>query len=103
MAVIQGIIFKAYPGKMPAMMARMAKSKAILSKHGINARIIANVVGAAAPGSVMFSAEYENMADYGKKMDAASADPEFQKLQAEMAEAPNGEMINSSIWQEVDL
>ena len=101
MAVAHGIIYKAFPGKQTAMIERMKKSKAIVEKHGLEVRIRVNVAGGAVANAVMFVMSCEDMATWGQKFQEVGQDPEFQKLQAAMAESPNGDMLSSAIWMDV--
>ena len=100
MAVTQGFIYKAFPGKQPAMMARMNASKALIEKHGLEVRVLVNVAGAATANTVMLTMSCDDMATWGQKFQEVSEDPEFQKMQAAIAESPNGEMISSAIWMD---
>ena len=102
MAVIQSIIYKPFPGKTNAMVERMKQSKGIVEKHGLEVQIFTNVAGGAAAGSYMIALSCPDIATWGAKFAEVSADPEFQKIQAAIAEAPNGEMLASAIWQEID-
>ena len=100
MAVVHSIVYKAFPGKQAAMMTRMNASKAIVEKHGLEARILVNVAGGPTAGTVMFVLSCEDTAAWGQKFQAVNQDPEFQKVQAAMADSPNGDMLSSTIWMD---
>ena len=102
MAVIQSLLCKPFPGKTNAMLERMKKSKGIAEKHGLEVRIFTNVAGGASAGSYMIALSCPDIATWGAKFAEVSADPEFQAIQAAMAEDPNGELLATAIWQEIE-
>ncbi len=101
MTVIQTLMWKPFPGKTNAMLERMKKIKAIVEKHGLEVQILTNVAGGASAGTYLFAMSCPDMKTWGAKFAEISADPEFQAIQAAVAEAPNADLLASAIWQEV--
>ncbi len=101
MAVIYTLIYKPYPGKAPAALERITKSKPLLEKLGAEVRVLMNTAGGIAPQSIMLALTYPDYTTFGRVFDESSADPDFQKLQQEIAAEPYSELVSTAIWSDI--
>ena len=99
MAVVHTTSYKPYPGMQGAMLERMRQSKALLAKHGGEARILANLAGGA--GATSFAISFESLEHYGQVFQAAGQDPEMQAIQAAIAETPHAEVMSTGLWTDI--
>ena len=100
--VYRGLTLTAQPSNSGAQrnptLASLTKMAEMVSSP---MQILTNVAGGASAGTYLFAMTCPDMKTWGAKFAEVSADPEFQAIQAAVAEAPNGDLIASAIWQEV--
>jgi hypothetical protein len=101
MAVVLVATMQMKPGGMDALMERMRKGKALTEGFGArNARALSSVVGGEATGTVTFTFEVDDFAQFGAVMDKVMTDPQMAEMMAMTSDSPNGQ-YQTSVWMDL--
>jgi hypothetical protein len=100
MAVALHIVFKAGPGTTySALTGSLKAATALWKKHGASPRLWTITVGEG--GSMAFSSEFADLAEYGKCADAINADPAFHAWRANNMESGILQFVRSNLLREM--
>jgi hypothetical protein len=94
--------FRPQPGSNFINLIESVKVVAALwRKYGAEPSLWSVSVGEA--GNLSFTVPFATFAEYGKCMDALSADPDFRLWQTQNSDAGNGQWIRSNLYRHMSI
>jgi hypothetical protein len=103
MAVVVVTTLAAKPDRYEDFLAELRSAKAIMEKHGARSvRVLAGTVAGEATGTVVFTEEFDDFAQYGRYTDAVMADPEVIRMMTPSAGNPTAS-FQVALWVDMPL